>query len=144
MEGIREFFARFNGHGDWVAIVGGISLLTLVISALVVPILIRRLPQDYFVREHASSSPELERHPALRLLLLILKNLFGAILAIAGLIMFLTPGQGILTLLIGICLLNFPGKRRLEVWIVKRRPVHKAIDWIRRRADQPPLLLPED
>lgn len=144
MEGIREFFARFNGHGDWVAIVGGISLLTLVISALVVPILIRRLPQDYFVREHASSSPELERHPALRLLLLILKNLFGTILAIAGLIMFVTPGQGILTLLIGICLLNFPGKRRLEVWIVKRRPVHRAIDWIRRRAGEPPLLLPGD
>lgn len=144
MEGIREFFARLDGHGDWVAIVGGISLLTLVISALVVPILIRRLPQDYFVREHASSSPELERHPALRLLLLILKNLFGAILAIAGLIMFLTPGQGILTLLIGICLLNFPGKRRLEVWIVKRRPVHRAIDWIRRRAGEPPLLLPGD
>jgi hypothetical protein len=144
MEGIREFFARFNGHGDWVAIVGGISLLTLVISALVVPILIRRLPQDYFVREHASSSPELERHPALRLLLLILKNLFGAILAIAGLIMFVTPGQGILTLLIGICLLDFPGKRRLEVWIVKRRPVHRAIDWIRRRAGEPPLLLPGD
>lgn len=144
MEGIREFFARFSGHGDWVAIIGGVSLLTLVISALVVPILIRRLPQDYFVREHASSSPELERHPALRLLLLILKNLFGAILAIAGLIMFVTPGQGILTLLIGICLLDFPGKRRLEVWIVKRRPVHRAIDWIRRRAGEPPLLLPGD
>lgn len=142
MEGTRDLLARLQGHGDWIAIVGGVSLLTLVISALVVPLVIRRLPEDYFLRPDASSSVSLERHPALRLLLLILKNLFGAVLVIAGLVMFVTPGQGILTLLMGICLLNFPGKRRLEVWIVKRRPVHRAIDWIRRRSGQPPLRLP--
>lgn len=144
MDWLREQWSRLDGHGDWIAVVGAVSVATLVISALAVPLMIRRLPEDYFVRPHASSSAGLQRHPGLRIGLLILKNLFGAILAIAGLIMFVTPGQGILTLLVGISLLNFPGKRRLEVWIVKRRPVHRAIAWIRRRAGQPPLRLPED
>ncbi len=141
---IHEQWSRLDGHGDWIAVVAGLSLFTLVVSALIVPVVIQRLPSDYFLRRHSATSAGLERHPALRILLLILKNLFGAVLVIAGLVMFVTPGQGILTLLAGICLLNFPGKRRLELWIVKRRPVHRAIDWIRRRASQPPLELPED
>ncbi len=40
------------------------------------------------------------------------RNLYGGLLIIAGVIMLFTPGQGLLTLLAGFLLLDFPGKRR--------------------------------
>jgi hypothetical protein len=55
--------------------------------------------------------------------------------------MLVLPGQGVLTILAGITLLNYPGKRRLELWLVRRPAIHRAIDWIRRRAGRAPLEL---
>ena len=57
----------------------------------------------------------------------------------AGIAMLLLPGQGVLTILIGIMLLDFPGKRSLEFWIIRQRGVLKAANWIRRKSNHPPL-----
>ena len=40
-------------------------------------------------------------------------------------------------------LVEFPGKRRLELWIARRSTVQRAIDWLRRKAGRPPLRYPE-
>lgn len=55
---------------------------------------------------------------------LVLKHLFGWFCILAGLIMLITPGQGILTLLLGIFLLadHIPAFGRLRNWIVHRFP----------------------
>ncbi len=50
--------------------------------------------------------------------------------------MLVTPGQGLLTLLIGLLLLNFPGKYRLERWLVRRPGVLRTLNWVRRRRGQ--------
>lgn len=144
MDWLDELWTRLREHEEWLAWIGFASLATVIVSAIAVPILIRRMPADYFLEDSAGSEWMRRQHPALRVTLLILKNVFGAILVVGGLIMFVTPGQGILTLVAGILLLNFPGKRRFEIWLVSRKPVHGAIDWIRRRADRPPILLPSD
>jgi hypothetical protein len=47
------------------------------------------------------------------------------------------PGQGILTMLAGIALIDFPGRHRVVQWMVAREPVMKALNWVRRRAKQP-------
>ena len=73
---------------------------------------------------------------------LALKNVFGVVLVFMGIALLFLPGQGVLTLLIGISLLDFPGKRKLERKIVRTPTVHKTMDAIRRRAGQPPLVLP--
>lgn len=144
MDWLTELWTRLREHEEWLAWIGFASLATVIISALAVPILIRRMPADYFLEDSAGSEWMRRQHPVLRVTFLIFKNLFGAILVVGGLIMFLTPGQGILTLVAGILLLNFPGKRRFEIWIMSRKPVHRAVDWIRRRAGRPPILLPSD
>jgi len=72
----------------------------------------------------------------------VVKNVVGWLLVGAGVAMLVLPGQGILTLLVGLTLVNFPGKRDLELWLVRRVPVRRALDWIRRRAGRPPLQLP--
>ncbi|PAW60602.1 MAG: hypothetical protein B9S36_07790 [Verrucomicrobiia bacterium Tous-C2TDCM] len=144
MQRLEELSSLVGIHADWLAWVGGVSLATVLISAIAVPVLIRQMPPDYFMEDSAGSEWLRRQHRVLRVTFLFFKNLFGALLVVGGLIMFVTPGQGILTLGAGILLLNFPGKRRFEIWLVTREPVKRAIDWIRRRAGRPPLLLPGD
>jgi hypothetical protein len=123
--------------------IGALSLITLIVSAVAVPMVIRRMPSDYFLDSSEEAAAIREQHPVLRIFFLIVKNLIGGILVIGGLIMFVTPGQGLLTVVIGLILMDFPGKRRLEVRLVRFGPLNKAINWIRRRANQPPLELPD-
>ncbi len=65
-------------------------------------------------------------------------------MVLAGIVlaMPLVPGQGILTILIGLSLLDFPGKRKMELKLIRLRAVRRGINWIRARAQQPPLDLP--
>jgi hypothetical protein len=58
--------------------------------------------------------------------------------------MLFLPGQGVITMLIGVMLLNFPGKFALERAIVRRRPVHRTINWMRAKANRRPLQIPSD
>ena len=75
---------------------------------------------------------------------LIVKNLVGAGLVLAGLAMLLLPGQGLLTIAIGVLLIDFPGKHNLEGKIIRVSPVLKSINWLRRKAKVAPLELEED
>lgn len=123
----------------WLA--GILSLFTFVSTLFLVPWLILRIPADYFVTAKRNPVPWADRHPAVRWTLLILKNLLGGVLIVMGLIMLVMPGQGLLTVFMGLVLLNFPGKYRLERWLVLRRPVWRAVNWLRQRYGREPLAL---
>ena len=84
-----------------------ISVASLVGSILFCTLIIAYLPFDYFLSERQESRI---KQPVLRILLKCLKNLLAVLLIIAGIIMFLTPGQGVLTILIGIIISDIPGK----------------------------------
>lgn len=142
MDWLPEQWTRLHQHEALLAWIGGISLATLLVSAVAVPMLIRRMPPDYFLENRDASASMARRHPVIRLVLLGLKNLLGLILIAGGLIMLFIPGQGLLTLVIGLLLMNFPGKRGLEIALIRRRPIRRAVDWIRRRAGAPPLEIP--
>ena len=144
MEWLIDFRDWFADHKGLSASLVGASVLTLIISAIAVPVVIRRMPNDYFLESSPRVEAFNESHPVLRLIFRIFKNLFGGILLIGGILMLITPGQGVLTIMIGLMLMDFPGKRRLEVWLVKIKPINFAINWMRKKADKPPLLLPSD
>ena len=55
--------------------------------------------------------------------------------------MLFTPGQGILSILAGLLLMNFPGKFRLERWLVQRPGVLKSLNWLRARRGKAPFRL---
>lgn len=143
MDWLLEQWRWVSAHEELFYWIGAVSLLTMLVSFIAVPMVIRRMPHDYFLETSEATEAIRQQHPALRLFLLILKNVLGLLLVAGGLIMFITPGQGILTLLIGILLLNFPGKRRLEIRLIRVKPLKRGIDWIRRRAGRRPLELPE-
>jgi hypothetical protein len=112
----------------------------LAASSAVVVILILRLPADLLVR------PPDERRPltARSVLARAGKNLLGLVLAFAGAIMAIpgVPGQGVLTLLMGLLLLDLPGKRRMERCIFRRPRVLSEVNRLRRRFDREPLMPP--
>jgi len=143
MDWLLEGWKWVTERETLLAWIGGLSFLTVVVSAAIVPIVIRGMPHDYFL-ENSQATEKLRRsHPVLRGAFLVVKNLVGGILVLGGLIMLITPGQGLLTMIIGLMLMNFPGKRRLEIRLIRTRFLNRAVDWIRRKGGRPPLLLPE-
>lgn len=133
----------FSSHEQILLWLGLGSVLTFIASLIAIPYLVVQIPADYFAQPGERADRWRDAHPALRTLILIIKNTLGAILLLAGLAMLVLPGQGIITVLIGLLLMNFPGKRRLERWIVSRPRVLHAMNWIRARAKHAPLLPPD-
>jgi hypothetical protein len=119
-----------------------LSVLTFFGSLVVLPILIIRLPADYFVRTSPAPESWRMRHPLVRLVVLIVKNLLGLIFLLAGLVMIFTPGQGILSVLVGVSLMDLPGKKAWERRIVARPHVHRVLNLIRNKAGAAPLEVP--
>jgi hypothetical protein len=117
------------------------SVITFIASLIMVPLVLTRLPQDYFISKDRSHLAWAARHPAQRITLLLLKNLFGIIFVLAGIIMLALPGQGILTILVGLVLVDFPGKYGAERWVVSQRSVLRAINWIRAKSGKPHLIV---
>ncbi len=120
----------------------GLSIVTVIVTLITVPWVVTRLPQDYFSRPERAVWRLSSTQPVFALLLGLLKNLLGLLLCILGLIMLVTPGQGVLTLLAGLLMMNFPGKYRLERWLVQRPGVWRGLNWLRRRRKQMPFDTP--
>jgi hypothetical protein len=106
------------------------------------PFLLARIPEDYFAdpKRHAGGLKTL--HPVLYWGLRVIKNLVGWVLVLAGILMLVLPGQGILTIIVGLVLSDFPGKFALERRLASNERILGAINWIRRRSGHRPLLPP--
>jgi hypothetical protein len=114
------------------------SVAFFVGTLIAIPFILVRLPPHYFDERHPRPWMP-DRHPALRLLGLIAKNAVGAVFLVVGIALLFLPGQGILTILLGISLMDFPGKRYCERKIVGQPTVLKAINALRTKYDKPPL-----
>ncbi len=120
-----------------------LSLVFFVGSLIAIPFILIRLPADYF--DIRVPRPWMEdHHPVLRLIGHIVKNAVGAIFLFAGFLMLFLPGQGILTILIGISMLDFPGKRNLEAKLFGQPTVLHAINGLRKKFGKPPLIIAPD
>lgn len=121
-----------------------VSLFIFIASIALLPILAAAIPEDYFFpRKQRILQQRTKLYGAFLVFVLILKNFFGFILLIAGLIMLVTPGQGLLTIFFSFLFINFPGKRRLELALVRRPSLYRAITALRRMRGRPPLRLPD-
>src|SRR5947208_13616886 len=117
-----------------------LSIVSFVGSLIAIPWILVRLPQDYFCERHPRTWLK-DHHPVLRLIALGVKNVVGWLLLLGGIAMLVLPGQGLLTILIGVSLMDFPGKRAIERKLVSRPLVLQAINRTRQRFDRPPLLI---
>ncbi len=125
-------------NNDLLLAMGIVSVVFFVGTLILIPVLIVRIPTDYFAHERREHEKP-ERHPVLHTLWIIGKNTIGVALIAAGIAMLVLPGQGILTILVGIMVMDFPGKYALEKKLVSMSGVLKALNWIRQKRGRPPL-----
>ena len=125
-----------------VALGVGIFFISFVGSLALVAFLTARMPADYFHPRYDRSFMT-GKHWLLRGLGFAAKNLAGAALILLGLAMSVpgVPGQGLLTILLGVVLLDFPGKYRLEQKLARRPLLLNAINGWRANCGKPPLIL---
>ncbi len=127
-------FAWFEEHQALFYWLTGASVVLFLASLVAVPFMLIRLPPDYFADQ--THPPRARKVP---LALRIAKNVLGGVMILAGVIMLALPGQGVLAILAGVLLTDFPGKYRFARWIVSRRRVLGAINWLRKKARREPL-----
>ena len=126
----------------WGQILLGVGLFlgSLALSFGAIAIVMVKIPKNYFSshykRDFMPGSSFIVRWGAV-----IAKNIFGVFLIILGIALSLpgVPGQGILTILLGLIMLDIPGKRPLEARIIKRPAVLSAINNLRSRYGKEPL-----
>jgi len=120
----------------------GLFVVTFAISLAAISLILVKLPSTYFQQSH-SRNFWVDRHPSMRWAGLIGKNVLGILLVLLGVLMAIpgVPGQGILTILLGIVFIDLPGKRALEYKILKRPSVLEKINSLRHRFSKPPLVL---
>ncbi|HYP89850.1 MAG TPA: PGPGW domain-containing protein [Polyangiaceae bacterium] len=107
------------------------SILAVLASVVLVPRFLASLPNDY-LRAHGHRAPE-------SLLARIARNVLGVVLALLGLAMLVLPGQGLLTLLVGLLLVDFPGKHQLVTKLLSRPKVLAVVNKLRAHKNAPPL-----
>jgi hypothetical protein len=116
------------------------SAIGFVGSLIAIPMILVRLPADYFDTRTPRHWMK-DHHPVLRLSGLIVKNIVGIVFLLTGFAMLFLPGQGVLTMLIGISLMDFPKKRELEAKMVGQPTVLGVINSMRQKFGKPPLTL---
>ena len=118
----------------------GIFLAGVALSIAILAVVLVLMPATHFLGDSAPSL--LPHRPRWQQKLAYAgKNMIGVLLIVLGAILSVpgVPGQGILTMLIGISLLDLPGKRRFEQRIMRNETVFSAANGIRRRFGKPPF-----
>jgi hypothetical protein len=129
----------FLAPRTWIAL-GVLSAVFFVATLIAIPIILIRLPVDYFdARRHRKWLEK--HHPIVRAAAYFLKNVVGVVFLLAGIAMLFLPGQGVLTIVLGISLMNFPGKHKLERKLIGHPTVLSSINKIREKFGREPLVV---
>ena len=119
-----------------------IFIASFLINLGIVSAILVKLPADHFSKNRKTKFWH-GRNPALNAAKVIGKNLLGVFLVALGIVLSLpgVPGQGLLTILLGIMLLDFPGRERLEQKLLSKPSIVNTINRLRGRFGKPPLVL---
>lgn len=126
-----------KAHWEWLFF---FSIAMFIVSIFGLRYFIIRIPPDYFFLSRKETWT-IKKHPLLAFIVLFIKNVIGLFFVVVGLIMSIpgVAGQGVLTILIGLMLMNFPGKRKLELKIIKQPLILNTLNNIRMKAGKDPL-----
>jgi hypothetical protein len=129
-------FVPLSLDSPWFLWTAGLGVVSLVLTLVLMPVVVARLPADHFVRKRRAKPKT-----TLGWIGFVGKNVLGWVCIAAGVAMLVLPGQGVITLLIGLMLVNFPGKRRLELALVRRPKIRKFLDKMREKRGKEPFEL---
>ena len=134
---IRQGLHHYRALGWPVGLALGLGLP--LVSFLVGLAVVVGLPSDFFVRAQGTRPAH---RVFLHLTLVVAKNLLGVIVCVAGFVMALplVPGPGVLFMLVGLGLVDFPGKRSLELRLLREPHVLSSVNKMRARFRKPPIV----
>ena len=121
----------------WIGLIG-FSFVAFIGTLIAIPAILIRLPADYF-QNHHHKPWFANHHPIVRSLGLLAKNIVGVIFLLAGIAMLVLPGQGLLTIMLGVLFIDFPGKHRIETKLIQNPHILKVINALRKKSDKPPF-----
>ena len=133
-----DWFSQNQLLIQWISIG---SIISFFGSLIIIPRLIINLPPDFFLKRKKSVS--VKQIVVFRVTFFLLKNFLGFLLLLCGILMLFIPGQGLLTMFLGLVLLDFPGKYKLQLYCLKVRPVRRSLNWIRRKYEKEAFIFPE-
>ena len=137
---LTDFFLALT----WRSILIGalIFVASFLINLGIVSLILVKLPADHFSKNRKTKFWAGPR-PWLNAAKVIGKNIAGVLLVALGVVLSLPgiPGQGLLTILLGIMLLDFPGRERLEQKLLSKPSIVNTINRLRERFEKPPLKL---
>ena len=139
MDFVKYFIQWFSDHPEILMGLGISSIFIFLLSIIGISWFVANIPEDYFFESKRKSTKWHEQKPILRLVVIFGKNIIGVLLIIGGLLMLVLPGQGLLTMVTGLLLINYPGKYRLERKLVSKPSIFRTLNWIRIKANKPPL-----
>ena len=136
----KQFAVWAREQQYWLIPLGVGSVLLFIGTLIAVPFVLLRLPEDYFLNIHSTAEDHVEQKTLpWGLLKIVLKNVLGAVFLLMGIAMLLLPGQGLLTILLGLMLIEFPGKTKIAKWLLNRNSTQNTLNWIRRQGNKPPF-----
>ncbi|MBC8381759.1 MAG: archaellum biogenesis protein FlaJ (TadC family) [Porticoccaceae bacterium] len=136
---MNDIIVWISSHQNILVLSGMASIIIFIVSLLSLPWLVAKIPEDYFVPKKRAGTPWKGHFLGLWLLMFAVKNVVGYLLLFSGFLMLFLPGQGILTMLTGLLLMDYPGKFQLERKIALSPAVLSKLNWLREKANQPPL-----
>lgn len=113
---------------------------------VVITYFITQMDKQYFVRRKTSEEGLINHlhltsmSRSVACAVKIAKIILGLGLLVCGILMLVLPGQGLITILIGLSLLPFPGKDQMEQRILSRKSVRSTLNWIRLKAKKEPFI----
>jgi len=129
-----EFVSDYKIYLVWL---GTLSFIIFIFSLLTIKWLVALIPSDYFIKKNNSEFRS--NYPIFWLVSIIIKNLIGYILIFGGIMMLVLPGQGLFTIFVGLMLSNYPGKFYIERKFIAIPSVLRAINWLRKKSNTPPI-----
>lgn len=140
IEWISDFISSLTLKNVLIGV--SIFLVTFFVNLGIVSFILVKLPADHFKKNRQTqfwAGP----NPAANAALVIGKNILGVFLILLGIALSLpgVPGQGLLTILLGVMLVDFPGRTTLERKLLSRPELQRAINKLRARFQKPPLEL---
>jgi hypothetical protein len=131
---------------DYIFVILLATIFASIAYLMAITYIITQMDSQYFIRKEspvgiANDKKQLtSMNRSIIYVISIVKVMIGIVLIVSGIVMLVLPGQGIITLLIGLSLVPFPGKNKVEKNLLARKSVQHSLNWIRVKANKDPFI----
>ena len=134
---ISDWIDNYQTLVWWMGLLSALIFIGFLVAT---PIIIIHLPSDFF---HKRMAPlhENAHLSVFKICYLIVKNFFNAALVSVGIALIFLPGQGIFAIVIGVSLMNIPGKHKMMCRIVRTKWLMRSLNRFRFRFNKPAFIV---